>query len=329
MKQTGARTPEQQDSSLPKRGNAFFAWLLMRQQICRARREAAQLTPERRELLRRAKVAYEFAQLGQRDRLQAGSSAALTADLLRQSIYWAVRAQSPTPANPSPEAVWAAAETALLPCIGVQAAELAELSQVVRADFMLLAERAREPERRLLKLLRHCASRLIRLGQRPDWQLESLKLKRSARVVLLLLPILTGVPSFLLWKNRDLARGMPWQTSSALMQCHPETPDCGGYPIRILFHTKQEQDPWFEYDFGKALTFSWLTIRNRTDSGAELAVPLVVEVSNDHKTYREVSRRTTSFLSWRPHFATEHARYLRLRVLRTTYFHLEAIEVHP
>jgi hypothetical protein len=58
-------------------------------------------------------------------------------------------------------------------------------------------------------------------------------------------------------------------------------------------------------------------------------VPLVVEVSNDRKKYREVARRTEVFDTWTPKFAPQRMRYVRLRVARRSMLHLDRVEVHP
>lgn len=96
--------------------------------------------------------------------------------------------------------------------------------------------------------------------------------------------------------------------------------------LRVSYQNRE--NPWFEYDFGKPLAFSSLVVRNRSDFGPELAIPLIAELSNDGKAYREVARRSDPFIVWRPRFKTESARYLRLRVPRRTILHLEEVSVY-
>ena len=47
----------------------------------------------------------------------------------------------------------------------------------------------------------------------------------------------------------------------------------------------------------------------------------------DHQHYRELARRIDVFKTWRSTFATQHARYLRVRAFKKTFLHLEAIDV--
>jgi hypothetical protein len=127
----------------------------------------------------------------------------------------------------------------------------------------------------------------------------------------------------------NLAAGKPWTASSEWAKCHPEDGLCGGIATNIFFSTNSDDNPWFEYDLGAPVRVSSLTIVNREDFGPERVVPLIVEVSNDRKTYTEVAKRTEVFSTWRPKFRPQTARYVRLRVARVSWLHLEAVEVHP
>ena len=140
--------------------------------------------------------------------------------------------------------------------------------------------------------------------------------------------ILTWV-SFWLAKPVNLAQGKAWRTSSVGLECKPKEHKCGSTRTDIFFHTNNEQDPWFEIDLGAPTTFSWMTIQNRMDMGVARASPLVVEVTDDHQTWRELARQPDPFLTWQPRFPAVTSRYVRLRVLKKTWFHLEAVEVHP
>jgi F5/8 type C domain len=127
----------------------------------------------------------------------------------------------------------------------------------------------------------------------------------------------------------DLALGKPWTTSSKFADCRPALGDCGGYPMTVFFHTIAEAEPWFRIDLGQPTAFSALTVVNRKDMLRPRAVPLVLEVSDDGATYREVQRHNEVFDVWTPQFPTVTARYVRLRVARHSTLHLEAVQVHP
>jgi hypothetical protein len=97
----------------------------------------------------------------------------------------------------------------------------------------------------------------------------------------------------------------------------------------LFFCTKEESNPWFQYDLGTTTPFSSMTVVNRLDGGLQnRATPLIVEVSDDGKSFREVIRRTEDFDTWKPKFAKQTARYVRLRVPKKTFLHLEAVRVH-
>ncbi len=127
----------------------------------------------------------------------------------------------------------------------------------------------------------------------------------------------------------DLARGQPWSASSSAGTCEPERGQCAGEQTRVRFYTREEPGPWYRVDLGQPRTFSRVTVRNRGDALLERAIPLVLEVSDDGATWREVARRGDAFAVWEARFPPATARYLRARVDRTSVLHLEGVEVHP
>jgi hypothetical protein len=131
------------------------------------------------------------------------------------------------------------------------------------------------------------------------------------------------------WLERtNLATGRPWRTSSKLFDCHPEQIECGGVRTPIFFHTTFEQNPWWEVDLGPAVQFSKVVVNNRSDAVQDRAVPLVIEVGDDQKTWREVARRDEDFSVWTAKFPATTARFVRLRVPRQSTLHLEAVKVY-
>lgn len=127
----------------------------------------------------------------------------------------------------------------------------------------------------------------------------------------------------------NLAMGKPWHASSTALTCAPEKHTCGGTHTDIFFHTNNEPNPWLEIDLEAPTTFSRLAIRNRLDMGVARASPLILETSNDRQTWNLVTRRNEPFTYWDPTFPAVTARYVRLRVDKKTWFHLEAVEVFP
>jgi len=311
-------------------GNPLVSWFLVRDELREAEAEAAQYSVEQREYLRRARLALELGELAfaPGNAVRAGSTAPLATNLFRQAIYWALLAERAAPEPISPERLWAETDRSILQTVAGNDSELAYLTTVMNSTFIELAAGTDEAQRASAVHLRRAANRMVTKAQRFLWRVEWAKLKRAAHWALLaLVPVVAVIA---LWPTKvDLARGTPWHTSSIWIECHPEKSDCGGTRTDILFHTKNEQDPWFEYDFGTPLAFSSLTIQNRSDFGPERAVPLVVEVSNDDQSFTQIARRDDSFATWKPSFPTQRARYLRLRVARESMLHLEAVKVHP
>lgn len=127
----------------------------------------------------------------------------------------------------------------------------------------------------------------------------------------------------------DLAAGKRWRASSTLSECHPDRIECGGVRTAIFFHTREEPQPWVEFDLTAPTTFRSVSVANRSDGLQERAVPLVLEVSDDRVTWRELARREEPFNGWSPSFDAVTARYVRLRATRTTFLHLEAVKIHP
>jgi hypothetical protein len=124
--------------------------------------------------------------------------------------------------------------------------------------------------------------------------------------------------SLRLFVPTDLADGRPWRASSAL---------AAAYSAKMLFHTNEEMSPWFEIDLGDAKPVRSLYVKNRADCCQERAIPLAAEVSSDRSNWQQVARTDSPFLLWEPHFRAVDARFVRLRVLRLTSFHLEQVKV--
>jgi|SRR6478609_1053011 len=314
-------------------GSRILNWLLLRERLARARAEAAdRLTAEQREHLRRAKVALELGLLARNpgNAVRSGSTFSQSANLFRQSLYWALLAQLSDRQHPPPAEIWARSEPALLSTLVPRESERARVGAALGSTFLEFDAAPAEEQRAMAERLRGAATRAVARAHRPLRQLEWLKFVRLVRIIGLLVVLVVPLALGVAWAARkpDLAQGKSWRVSSVLFECHPKKSECGGNTTDILFHTKQESNPWFEYDFGEPLSFSSLAVVNRSDYGPEKAIPLVLEVSDDDQQFREIARRTEPFWVWKPHFPTQHARYLRLRVARDSILHLEAIRVY-
>jgi hypothetical protein len=94
-----------------------------------------------------------------------------------------------------------------------------------------------------------------------------------------------------------------------------------------LFHTDPQDNPWIEFDLGKPTGVHRIDVENRDDCCQDRAIPLVVELSNDRTSWKEVARRDKDFSTWVARFPATRARYVRLRVPRSTTFHLHAVAI--
>jgi hypothetical protein len=149
--------------------------------------------------------------------------------------------------------------------------------------------------------------------------------RRLALVVAVLLSIVLG---YWLWFPRNLLAGAPFRTSSSWAVCEPEKRRCGGAYLEVFFHTNVENEPWIEFDLGSTRKLGRVYVRNRHNY-RERAVPLIVEVSRDRKSWREVRRQAEVFREWKAEFRPVQARFVRLRVAKhSTALHLEAVEIY-
>ena len=119
----------------------------------------------------------------------------------------------------------------------------------------------------------------------------------------------------------SLLLGKPFRTSSRISH------DPGN--AKLLFHTDRDLSPWVEYDLQGPLTLREVVIFNRSDCCTEAVLPLTVEVSDDQQNWTKVAEQKTTFSSpLALSFPPVQTRYLRLRVERTSYLHLEGVEAH-
>ena len=95
-------------------------------------------------------------------------------------------------------------------------------------------------------------------------------------------------------------------------------------------HTRVEDSPHVVIDLLDSYRIDRVAVHNRVDGWFDDCLPLVVELSSDGKTYKEIARRETHFDGnppWIVHASGERARYVRLRVARRSYLALSEVEV--
>jgi len=297
-------------------------------------RQKARLSPREATLLKRARSALAAANhlLEAPERTGQGLAAAHASVLYLESLYWTLLSSRADLEEPEPEDLWAAAEplTGALRLSPEQVLDVKRLLAVRRPAMKLPELGEREQESAAL-LLRQAASGALDVRERPKRAVEALSLTSILRIGLTVLAVVGLVVGavMLVPAKKNLAYGKQWTTSSKMYECNPEAGECGGVPTMIFFHTKDEVNPWVQYDLGAPTQFSSMTIKNRQDAFRERAAPLVVEVSDDGKSYREVARQNDEFSVWKPSFPKQTARYVRLRVARKSMLHLESVQIHP
>jgi hypothetical protein len=305
-------------------------WFWCANELRDARAALVTRSAEQLELLRRARLALEVGDQVLQPVAQPrhGSAAGHAAGHFREALCWAAEVSKTNSGAGSAGQPHPWVHDA---CQDPEQKVALERLLAVPDPTEFFAALEPESQYRTALFLRGCAVRLLEAQERPYREVQQ---RLALRVVRLAVPLLVlGCVLLTAWllapEKPNLAAGKPWRTSSSYADCRPAQGICGGARTLILFHTKYEDNPWFEYDLGPDTRFSSLTIRNRGDGPPGRAVPLIVEVSDDGQSYREIARREHEFDVWRPSFSTQQARFLRLRVPHPTYLHLEEVKVHP
>jgi hypothetical protein len=215
------------------------------------------------------------------------------------------------------------------------AERLSTLEQRLSAEtFVEFAEREPAEAAALAKELGAFARGLIRELELGRGRVDSKAASPSLRWVFGAMLAITVVAFCLVvpdvWTaRRDLAVGKPWAASSVWGGgCDSPLQECPG-DGNYFVHTQPENEPWFELDLGSVQGISGAQVVNRLDCCTERAVPLVLEVSTDHKKWREVIRSTQPFREWKPSFAKVSARWVRLRIPKYGTLHLKRVRILP
>jgi hypothetical protein len=319
----------------PREPRSLKEWLWRGRALEQVRQRLAghsQLTLER---LKHARAASELAErvVDPVDPLRAGPAPWLALPIYREAAYWALLAQDDALEAPSLDAALQATprELQLFAADGEEGLQqirglLLERSAVQETQESVAAQTADA------RLLKGFVDALIREKVGAEQELHVLLFQRWLRVGLLALVLiaLVAVAAFFIHRQSigpDLAAGKPWRVSSSEGACNPAERMCLGARTAILFHTRNEKNPWFEIDLGKPTSFSVIEVVNRDSCCPDRAIPLVVEVSNDQKTWKEVIRRNETFDTWRAKFKQQNARYVRVRVARMSVLHLVRVSV--
>jgi hypothetical protein len=101
------------------------------------------------------------------------------------------------------------------------------------------------------------------------------------------------------------------------------------------FHTSLEPNPWWQVDLGAVQVLDHVVIFNRQDCCAERARTLHVLLSDDGRVFRDVYAHNGSIFGGvrdahplRLRLNGAKARFVRLQLAATDYFHLDEVEVY-
>lgn len=329
----------------PKPRRAWFEWFWRGRALRAARAErAAQAAGV---LARRARIAAEVGKqaLEPSGPWSAGDASHVASALFVESMGWSLRALSVIRADPDSGSF-------------TKPPSAEELARLLDAHETSLLDAARGPER-LRRLRRYVLERefehtelplhesrrlALELMSSADHLLDQIRplysavervmVQRALRMgglasLLLVATVAAVLLSAHLERRRDLARGKPWLASSSYATvCKSPEHACG--ELRdYFFHTQEESNPWLEIDLTRPHSVSSVKVWNRSGCCAERAAPLVVEVSSDRQKWREVARRETPFDTWRGSFAPTTARWVRFRVARRSFLHLQDVRIFP
>jgi hypothetical protein len=324
---------------LAARARLVWEWIWRSRALDAARRAAAEAEPAR-ELWRRARLAAELAEraLEPDVPLADGPAHVLAISLYREAAYWALTVRQRNEALDAPSlGELLSADTEGLRVTGLSEADLARVRAVL-AEQTFVERAAIEHSRQIAdaELSRRFVNALLEesgAASAPRQAVARVHRQRALRMLAILLVAAVVMSCGWLaiaraFRGPDLALGKTWSISREWARCHPEWRKCGDQHTRVFFHTKRHNQPWFLLDLGPGTTVGRVEIENRDDCCQDQAVPLVVEVSDDKRNFREIARRTTPFWTWRATFPPLQARFVRLRVDGRTYFHLSRVSVH-
>jgi hypothetical protein len=325
----------------PGRFRRTVEWFWRGRALAELRKEGIAGSPRASELLRRGFLALEVAKrtLDPPERFAAGPPDAVAWELSRQAVYWGLRADRVlTTGTDDAGLTLAELSDAARPRLIAAAGGEAELGAINPAlsgvTFVEQSELALDELGRSAHALNRFARALLLDLERPRVHLDRVwfqRLWRCGGLLALLLLLVFGAfkANGMLLESRDVARGKPWRTSSvytATTSCPSPKQKCAESPF-FFFHTLDDDRPWLEIDLQSKQRIVGAIIENREDCCADRAVPLVIQVSTDHKNWKEVARRTEIFGTWSPTFAPVSARWVRIMVMKKTSLHLHRASI--
>jgi hypothetical protein len=305
-----------------------FEWVFRPAALREARAGLTAGNDQREAAIRQAKLLLEVARRVEQpaDALPSGAPPAVALALYRDAIYWALAARRSSNDAPPPElgALWDA-DTAERLAAGAPAGEARDAVRRALVDdydprALAVTEADTAPARAF-------AEALLWDAAAPRRRINRVRAQRWLRLAVVALGVSSLVAGVrLLTRGPDLAAGKPFRISQpwpGFAEC-VRSEDCA----QLMFVTEMGNQPWVEIDLGAPpKTIHRIEVTNRSKCCQERAVPLLVEISTNGASWTQVARRDDEFDSWTATFRPKAARYVRLKVLKSTMLHLKSVVV--
>jgi len=302
-------------------------WFFRPAALREARRALPAAGASRAAAARQAKLVLEVARRTAEpaEALPPGGHEAMLLGMYRDAIYWALAAKRTDDAEPPADLreLWDASNPQLAAGSPPDNESSAALRKTLLDDYSLRSLNVTEED---VGRARAFAEALVWDLDAPRRAIERVLLQRWVRVALaaaVLIALVIGGRILMLGPN--LADGKPFRLSSTWSGwagCVANN-GCNG----LMLHTETENNPWVEIDLGAPTRVKRIEVINRGDCCADRATPLVVEVSTDRAAWTQVARSDHDFGSWNANFPPRTARYVRLKVMKRSVLHLQAIAV--
>ncbi len=324
-------------------GAALLEWFSRREAMASARHDPRALDARQRALFERARGALvvaeriapsEGATVPLEDVGDEVARALLALSVLRDAAGWALAVDC----TDSPSTLAAAFDAADGDALAKSAGSAEALARARRAlvDEETLARRARPLAdlRGDVDAARALARALVAGLDLRATRLVRVRTERWVRILGTLAVIFIavfGTNSIVAGRRPDLVPRARWTASSGDYGWGVTGVGLAGQrgPADVFCHTREQLNPWVEFDLGRSMPISRVVVVNRSDCCQERALPLAIETSEDHRTWREVARRDDSFVTWEKTFMFRpRGRYVRFRSMRVTALHLARVEIH-
>jgi hypothetical protein len=305
----------------------IFEWLYRPAALREARRALPAAGDSRAVAARQAKLVLEVARRTAEpaEALPPGGQEAVLLGMYRDAIYWALAAKRTDAGEPPADlrALWDASNPQLASASPPDNESSAALRKTLLDDYSPRSLAVTDED---VGRARAFAEALVWDLDAPRRAIERVLLQRWVRVALAAaVLVVLAIGGRVLMLGPNLAEGKPFRLSSTWSGwagCVANN-GCNG----LMLHTETETNPWVEIDLGAPTKVRRIEVINRGDCCADRATPLVVEVSTDHAAWTQVARSDHDFGSWKANFPARTARYVRLRVLKRSVLHLQAIAV--